>query len=206
MTRVIASVLVAASFVFACTASLPTHGLYTSNPPPVGVTPEVVPVWIDKRFTAEHRTAIHEALSQWNTALNGYESFSIVSDAFDMETATIEQIDFTGQGLVILSRRHGDPILEDLPDGVLGWVATDLQSEAHALNLVEDAIGNRDLTSIAAHEIGHTLRLPHLPVKHTLMYPAYKFGAPCVDRFTVQTLATVRGWEWHAMNWCDRPL
>ncbi len=195
-----------ASIVVACSAGALSPPLYTSNPPPSGVVPEIVPVWIDKRFTADHRASIHTALAHWNRALNGYEAFDVVSDDFDMELATIEQIDFTGQGLVILSRHHGDPILEDLPDGVLGWVATNLQSEAHAVNLVEDAIGNRDLVSIAAHEIGHTLRLDHLPVKHTLMYPAYKFGSPCIDTFTVQTLATVRGWEWHSMNFCRWPL
>ncbi len=179
---------------------------YTANPPPAGVVPEIVPVWIDKQFTAEHRAAIHDAFSQWNTALNGYENFTIVSDAFDMEPSTLDQVVSTGQGLIVLRRSTHDDIMVLLPDGVLGWVDTDMQSEAHVLNLVEDAIGNRDLVSIAMHEIGHTLRLPHLPVKHTLMYPSYRYGSPCVDQFTVQTLATVRGWEWHALNFCRRPL
>lgn len=191
-----------ASIVVGCTAGAISPPQYTHHTSPAGVVPEVVPVWIDKRFTSAHRAAVHEAFAQWNTALNGYESFSIVSDTFDMETATIEQIDFTGQGLLVLSRMHGDPILEDLPEGVLGWVSTDLQSEAHVLNLIEDAIGNRDLVSITAHEIGHTLRLPHLPVKWTLMFPSYRYGSPCVDQFTVQALATARGWQWKSMNWC----
>ncbi len=188
--------------VIAC-AGIPTHDpVYTKNPAPAGIVPEKVPVWIDKRFSAVHRTAIHEAFRQWDIALNGYESFDIVSDAFDMEPSVIESIDFTGQGLLVLRRSKADPLLEDLPDGVLGWVSTDLQTEAHVLNLVEDAIGNRDLTSITEHEIGHTLRLPHLPAKGTLMFPSYRFGSPCVDQFTVRVLATVRGWRYQSMNWC----
>ncbi len=198
----------ATAAIVACTATgaAGPGTRYTANPPPVGIVPEVVPVWIDKRFNAEHRASIHDAFEQWNTALNGYESFAIVSDSFDMEPSTLDQVVSTGQGLIVLRRSTHDPIMENLPDGVLGWVETDLQTEAHVLNLVEDAIGNRDLVAISMHEIGHTLRLPHLPVKHTLMFPAYRYGSPCVDQFTVQTLATVRGFEWKSMNFCRRPL
>ena len=178
---------------------------YTQHAGPVGVVPEVVPVWIDKRFTREHRTAIHEAFAQWNIALNSYEQFEIVADDFDMQPEILEQIGASGQGLVVLRRSTKDPIMEDLPDGVLGWVAMNPSYESHALNLVEDAIGNRNIIPITLHEIGHTLRLPHLPVKHTLMYPSYNYGAPCVDLFTVQTLATVRGWDWRKLNSCDYP-
>ncbi len=179
---------------------------YTAHASPIGVVSEVVPVWIDKGFTPEHRDAIHSAFEQWNIALNGYEAFDIVSDTFDMEPATIASVVATGQGLIVLRRTTKDPIMEDLPDGVLGWVLMDPGAEAHVLNLVEDAIGNRNLAPITMHEVGHTLRLPHLPVKHTLMYPSYSYGAPCIDLFTTQTLATVRGWDWRRLNSCAYPL
>lgn len=179
---------------------------YTEHEAPVGNMPEVVPVYVDKKFTDAHREAIHSAFAQWNLALNGYEEFKIVSDTFDMEPAVIQDIMATSQGLVVLRRSSTDPIMEEMPEGVLGWVMMPEGSEAHALNLVEDSVGNRDLSSIAMHEIGHTLRLPHLPVKHTLMYPSYVNGSRCIDLFTVQALATVRNWDWHKLNNCAYPL
>ncbi len=182
------------------------NGMYTEHAGPVGNTPEVVPVYIDKRFTDKHRAAIHESFAQWNIALNGYESFTIVSDTFDMEPNIIQDVVASGQGLLVLRRATTDSIMEDLPEGVLGWVMMEDGYESHVLNLVEDAIGNRDITSIANHEIGHTLRLPHLPVKGTTMYPSYRNGSPCLDMFTMQTLATIRGWDWHLTNFCSYPL
>ncbi len=202
------SLAILALSIAACTSvhSPPGAGLYTEHPGPVGTMPEVVPVYIDKGFSDSHRAAIHSAFAQWNIALNGYESFNIVSDKFDMEPEIIQDVMATGQGLLVLRRQTTDPVMENLPEGVLGWVMMDPGFESNVLNLVADAIGNRDMTSIAMHEVGHTLRLPHLPVKHTLMFPSYRFGATCVDMFTVQTLATIRGWEWHQLNYCERPL
>ncbi len=193
--------------LIACSSahSPPGGGLYTEHAGPVGNMPEVVPVYVDKKFSDKHREAIHESFAQWNIALNGYESFTIVSDTFDMEPSTIQDVIASGQGILVLRRMTTDPLLEELPEGVLGWVMMTPGEEAHVLNLVEDAVGNRDLTAIASHEIGHTLRLPHLPVKGTLIYPSYRYGSPCVDLFTVQTLATVRGWDWKAMNYCGYP-
>ncbi len=200
--------LVAIVSLIACSSahSPPGGGLYTEHAAPKGNVPEVVPVYIDKRFSDSHRSAIHESFSQWNIALNGYESFRIASDTFDMEPNIIQDIIASGQGLLVLRRSTSDPVMEELPEGVLGWVMMTQGEEAHVLNLVEDAVGNRDITSICSHEIGHTLRLPHLPVKGTLMYPSYRNGSPCIDRFTVQTLATIRGFDWKLLNWCGYPL
>ncbi len=203
-------VFVAAVALFASGCSSlhapPSGGAYTEHAGPVGNMPEIVPVWIDKGFSEAHRVGIHSAFAQWNVALNGYESFKVVSDSFDMEPAVIQDIVASGQGLLVLRRKTTDDIMAALPDGVLGWVSMPPGAEAHVLNIVEDAVGNRNISSIAMHEIGHTLRLPHLFVKHTLLYHSYSYGAPCIDLFTVQTLATIRGWEWHNMNWCAYPL
>ncbi len=179
---------------------------YTHNPAPVGVMPGTIPVFIDKKFSATHKADIKSSVTHWNVALNGFETFAVKTDNFDMEPDVLLEIAVTGQGLVILRRSALDPVMENLPDGVLGWVMMEPGQESHVVNLVEDSIGTRDMVSISMHEIGHTLRIPHIPVKGSLMFPFYPYSVSCVDLVTAQTLATIRGWDWHKLNHCDRPL
>ncbi len=165
----------------------------------------MVPVYIDVGFSDAHRLAIHQALDTWNLALNGYERFEVASDKFDMEPETLETIDFTGQGLVVLKRMHEDDVVKSLPDGVLAWVPMPSYGEAHSLDIIADVIGNRDLRTICMHELGHVLGIPHLPIRGSLMFSTYP-NSPCIDRATVQALATIRRWEWKHLNFCERPL
>lgn len=171
--------------------------------PPVDVVEAVTPVWVDKDFTEAERVDIHTALDEWTYAMNGYSSFRTASDSFDMEPEVLEIVDFTGQGLIILRRSVTSPAVAELPDGVLAWAD---DAPGHVINVIGDRTGTRDLHSIMLHEIGHILGLEHVMVKHSLMWPSYNNGAACVDRVTAMALGSVRGWDWHHMNWCDRPL
>jgi len=184
------------------------------HPRPVGHTPEYTPVYIEKAFTQSEHDAIHRALAGWNYVLNGYQVYSVASDDFDYDLDVIEQISNTDQGLVFVrasiamadSLDLSDGILvEKENNGVLAWVPG---LGEQVVFIVTDRIGTRDLTAITEHEIGHTLGIPHLPIKGTMLYPYYTFGASCIDRATVQALASLsRGrFDWHFMNWCELPL
>ncbi len=210
--RHIISAIALACTAFACTTAAPhAPSLYDS----AGYTmPETikgsmsgrVPVWIDKGFGIDHRMDIHVAIDTWNHSLNGYEKFDVTSDTFDMEPSVLAIINTTHQGLLILKRMHDDPVMTMLPDGVLAWVEREPGEEGHVLNVVDDVIGTRDLRAITMHEIGHALGLPHSVIKGTLLFPSYTYTADCIDRVTVQALASVRGWQWKQMSYCERPL
>lgn len=192
--------------VVACTTTQPPKNAtgYTEHVS-VATSPEMVPVWIDQDFTPAHVADIKMALGQWNIALNGWETFVLASEHFAMETAPLEYIDKTGHGLIILQHTSKEPIMAILPEGLLGWVMAKAGEQAHVLNIIEDAVGLRDMTAVVLHELGHILGLPDVPVMYTLMWPEYSRSIPCVDLFTVQALASIRDWNWKTLNWCGYP-
>jgi hypothetical protein len=177
---------------------------YTHNTAGLVPMPLVTPVWIDKDFSPSQLAQLKDALTEWNFALNGYESFEVVSDKFAMEPEVIAQVEATGQGLVILDVLSSNHYVQEMGDGVLAWVP---ELGAHIMSVVGDRIGNRDLKAIILHELGHVLGLEHILVKSTLMFPNYNYGSPCIDKISVQQLASVRArFDWRHMNYCERPL
>ncbi len=200
--------LLFASILLACSTGSPASSPYfadgyTRHTPAIVDNPDKIPVYVDKKFSTDHKADIRAAISEWNIVLNGYESLSIVSEDFDMEPAVLEQIEKSEQGLLVLRRGVEDSV----GDGVLGWVRMpDEGGEAHALNLVEDVFGTRSVKTVALHELGHVLGVRHLPIQGSVMFPFYgRFQAACVDQATVQALASVRGGSWKTLNYCDRP-
>jgi len=195
------AVLLAAT---ACNCKAPSsyHNEYTDNPRPVVMDTHVVPIYVDKDFSYPHLKDIREALAQWNIAMNGYEQFEIVTEKFDMEPDVLKHIFDSMQGIVILSRKSEDADIQQMPDGVLGFTPS---APAQVVNLIEDRIGTRNLRIILLHELGHALGLMHITVSGTLMFPAYPYDSPCIDKSTVVALAFTRRWDWHHMNWCEWP-
>ena len=175
----------------------------TVSPPEGSYSPEVVPVYVDKSFAMDAREDIHAALDEWNFAFNGYVTYVVVSDDFDMEVAVLEKIVRTRQGLVVLS--VPDNFLEDnVPPGVLAWV-DDLGDPV--VHIATGRIGTRDLKKIVMHEIGHTLGIPHTQAAFTLMSQYYQVQSACIDEYTLHTLsgedhAQAVHWDWHFMRSC----
>ncbi len=194
------------SMVVAVTGCAKAPTLYTVNPRATDFMPEVTPVWIDTKFTPDQKQAIVEALDAWTYALNGYNRFELVSQDFDMDISVLEQVMHTGQGLLVLDRSVTDPVYDDLPNGVLAWV----EDGVPIVNIFGDVVGNRNVKAIAMHEMGHYLgitgRYAHTAVKGTLMFPSYTYSQTCIDRLTMQTLATFRPkYDWHHTNYCNKP-
>ncbi len=215
MRRTLASfasfALVAALVVAACGTVRPTpprpapsdaYSNYVSAPPAdlEGLLPDIQPVYIDVRFTDAERASIVAAVREWNVALNGYRVYDVQVEPFDMDLGIIKRMMDTTQGLLVL-RADVEGLDPDL-ETALAWVPG---LGAPLVHVVSERIGTRDLRTIVMHEIGHTLGLPHVPVKGTLMFPYYPFGVDCIDRITAQALATIRRLDWHHLRFCERP-
>ncbi len=178
---------------------------YTQNPFPLNLMGIEVPVWIDRDFTAPERVSIHAAIQAWNYALNGYERFVVMTDTYAMEREIIEAISESDQGLLILQRSASDPIVSQLSPGTLAWTLRERGHEGHLINVLTSRVGALNLQAIVQHELGHVLGLPHVEIRGTMMYENYREAALCIDRVSMQTLATVRGWDWHRTNYCGAP-
>lgn len=209
----IRSLLVSAFMVLACGVGCMSHQntiytKYSSHKSPEHGTyiPEEIPTYIDGRFTADQRKEIHQALGEWNYALNGYRLYNVVSDAFELDDLdAVKKIEDTKQGLIILDNT-ADEALEEFGVGsnVLAWVP-DLGSPL--VHVVPERIGTRDLKMVVMHEIGHTLGLSHTEASGTLMSSYYEDDADCIDAYTIRTLAGLdasrgRHWDWRHMNAC----
>ena len=174
---------------------------YTSVAAQTPVKGEIIPVRIDIHFTSDERAKIVEAVRQWNHALNGQIRFDIQAQAYDpnspsaaptRNTWTVARVSGTG----------ASPIPGRGPG--LGTLAM-TQELTHGSGMVvvfADKIGNRDLSKIMMHEIGHVLGLGH---EHAgrLMAPYYSGDAQqCIDKGAMQALAHSRGLPFQALNWC----
>lgn len=194
--------LLAVTLVLGCSA--PTHGRYKvhSVPAEFSFIPDVQPVYIDADFAQDEKQAIHQALADWNLALNGYRQYRVETDTFGMEVSVLKQVANSHEGLVILSLNESQ-VPEDVGSGALAWV-DELYSPI--VFVATERVGQRELRVIVAHEIGHTLGLAHVPVMGSLMNPYYNFQSGCIDQLTVQFLAAQprrMNWDWHHMNYCE---
>lgn len=195
--------------------SLPTHvrvDAPTHRTPPPVETPSI-PTWIDRDFTSNEAKDIASAVETWNTALNGYERFEVVSTRFDMEPEVLADIQSTGTGLVILARVETWEGLHRLPPGTLAWSYVDMpafKEEAHRISFIPSRFNpNLSFEIVAMHEMGHVLGLGDLyraEYRGRLMYFEQINGARvrrCVDEATIRALAAVRGWDVGHMNSCS---
>jgi Matrixin len=175
--------------------------VYTNNSSPgPEITETSQKVWVDKRFSSEHRAAIHDAFAEWNRALNGYQRFDIVSDDFDMDMSVLTEIEQTDQGIIVLSRSLTDPEVMQLGDGVLAWVS---ELGGHDVNIIEQRMGTRDFKIITLHEMGHILGLSHVDVRHSMMFAYYPQQPPCLDKVTMLRIATNWKYDINHLNYCN---
>lgn len=152
--------------------------------------------YIDPSFKGTTSSQVEAGFDEWNIALNGYQKFvkgSLNGVAKDSE---LPPFDFL---VVNVSSKDATDML--MPEGVLGWVD---ELGSPVIYLVEDRMTDQDIRILLMHELGHSLGLPHLPVKGTLMYPYYP-NSPCIDEITIRELVTVgRGhYQLEHLNWCE---
>ncbi len=198
---VLLAFLSACTIPHACNTQDTRYSVYVRHEPPVVNVPRVTPVWVDKDFPTGQKADVLAAIDEWNFALNGYASFQVVDDKFDMDPDVLQRIKDTLQGLVILDVSVKNDYVKEMPEGVLAWVP---ELGANSMFVIGDRVGNRNLKSIVMHEMGHILGLEHQEEAGTLMYFSYDQGRSCVDWVTAMHLASVHGrYDWHHMNYCE---
>lgn len=123
----------------------------------------------EKDFTPEQIDVIHEAVSEWNTALNGYLRFEYVTEKGDDNLIVIR-----GVSLTIL-----------LQDDISAVTYTVPWENGGGIELPNSLTGDGKpyLLPLALHELGHALSLSHSG-ENTIMQPVLKVPTQritCVD-------------------------
>jgi hypothetical protein len=153
-----------------------------------GEKAHVVMVRVAGEFTAKEQADIASAIVEWNHTLNGYVRFE-VHDSGDRTDLTVLRIPDKGLPLNGPSAQRLALTLRTPADGGV-------------IMVFGDRIGVYDLRRIMLHEFGHLLGLGH-DDNSDLMFPRYFHSRQaCIDRATVQMLASQRSWQIDRMNWC----
>lgn len=180
---------------------------YTLNDKPTAVFPQYydIPVYIDKNFTKDEDQQIHQALVNWNYALNGYTEYRVESYNFDLDIDVIKYIERTKNGLVILKIDQYNTILAKLKmtTSVLAFVP--VIGSNYVYIITDRVYSNKcDLQSITMHEIGHTQGAVHrVEDRQNLMFPNAN-GVQCVDKETTTQIAELHNYDILHMNYCFR--
>lgn len=174
---------------------IPDSSTAYTNHVPTNQTTVIRHVYIDPSFSSNTRNQIEDGLKEWNIVLNGYEKF-VVAKGDLPAYENMSPFDFV---IVNITAKEAEEML--MPDGVLGWV-DDLGDPV--IHLIEYRMVDQNIKILLMHELGHSLGLPHLQVRGTLMFPYYA-NAPCATETDVRMLATVhRGaYDLSHLNWCS---
>ena len=170
---------------------------YTNHPSP-NQTTVIRHVYIDPSFKSVTKDEIVDGLEEWNKVLNGYDKF-VVAKGEAPSYENMSPFDFL---VVNITAQEAEEMM--MPDGVLGWVD---ELGDPVIHLVEYRMVDEDVKTLLAHEMGHSLGLPHLPVRGTLMFPYFP-NSPCIDETTVRELVTVHKGQFDLehLNWCNFKL
>jgi hypothetical protein len=174
-------------FVYGTPASTPVRG---------------IPVWSDVGFTNPEKADIADAISLWNTALNGYVVLSVASTEFDMDMVELN-VALSSDGFLFLQVSSSNPLVHNDPSNAktLGWANL---IGGNWIYLVSDRIPNGSVKSIAAHELGHLLGSVHGGTY--LMAPYYDPGTDydCVDAWTARQVRAAQHLPDFSISYCDK--
>ena len=145
-----------------------------------------------------------------------------IREAFDLWAAvtplTFTEVYGTNADIIIHfgEREHGDGYPFDGVGGVLahafypppnsGSLAGDMHfddSETWTLSLTSLPSNPRDLVTVAAHEIGHSLGLRHSDVPEALMYPFYNGSHRFLDDDDINGIQSIYGSNFNLSVWTN---
>ena len=163
---------------------------YTSHPRAT-VRSEVIALAVADTFSPYERAQIARAVDKWNVVLNGFVRFEIIAD----ETAAKSN----PNELWVFNAKQGS---HAGPSNALAVVKSHPAISGGEIDIYVRRIGRRDLGGVVLHELGHALGLGH--DNSGLMAEKYHPSRQrCVDKKTVEAVATQRGLPLAQFNWCE---
>jgi hypothetical protein len=179
-----------------------SNSLYTKHFANTAKT-EIVGLRIDADFNPEQHQKILNAIVVWNFVLNGYIRFEVDRVAFGAaETKAHEAAAKDTDWIIAIDdaeqpkhKTSGEEIAATLNMPAGGGMVVVSSQRLKQLNL----------ENVMLHELGHVLGLTHNP-RSRLMSTDYALDRQgCVDKVTVEALATLRQLPLNELNWCVLP-
>jgi hypothetical protein len=179
-----------------------SNSLYTKNAATPGKA-EIIGLRVDQDFTAEDHQKILNAVVVWNYVLNSYIRFEVDRTPFGApETAAHEATEKDSDWIISrdnASRASSGARTRELAETM------NMPIGGGIVNVNPNNLKNLSLENVMLHELGHVLGLPHNP-RSRLMSTDYALDRQgCVDKVTVESLATLRQLPLNELNWCVLP-
>ena len=130
------------------------------------------------------RRAIHAAVNEWDDALGGNIIFYI-ADESEVRPSTLVTRPIAS---LSIDCEPADSVQAKVDTSQIAWVPRVGDAEIH---VVRERVYHYDLRGIIAHEIGHSLGLPHSIHRGNLMGSPLNNACGCVDGHTLSRLAAL---------------
>lgn len=204
--------LILCALGIACSVSSHSVQYVIVAPAPGTIPKKVIPVYIDKAFSAPRKAALISAVATWNHGLNQQIVLRIVSTEFNMEPTVIKEAQ-DADGFLFLQVEEGNKLIpDDLPlvecrkvkdcHYTLAWAD---RAPGHMIHLIRSRLNDDDIGYVALHEIAHLLGMQHTTTGGTLSFPTYSKDAYlCIDYQTMHQIADRNGLNIDYLNYCRR--
>lgn len=152
-------------------------------------------VYIDPTFDEVDRIAILGAVSEWNEVLTG--AIRLVST---VGTLSIDELN-DPHAILVMKVDSNCTFIPTIPEGsVLAWTN---RIGGNKVWVIRDRLGNWQVQAVMMHELGHVFgaddRKGHGLMHYLIDMNEYR----CIDKATVEEVATWQGLPMSALGYCE---
>lgn len=151
---------------------------------------------LDLLFEEGERAAILRAVAEWNHVLNGHVRFDVEKPPAGRPLPYIPGV----WTIARLSQDADAAAKKPVTDALA--VTLRLPKEGGIIIVHTDRLVGVDMRRVMLHELGHTLGLEHDPRSHLMAVRYIESEHQCIDRATVELLATHLQLPLNELNWC----